>query len=411
MADVTEPGGLVTPRAAPETRRAARAMREESQRRARATAPHHSEASTDTHVLDVVEPPRAAPAPRTTPASTRTRRAPSAPATRREAHAAELLDPVAGPLPARHARPRLTRRLALVAGLTAGAALLLGSSATVTAMMIGVPPDTGAQSAASLSMQLPSVKQLPVPDVAQSPPSADICTIPEFGTALHAGDDEAAIVAAGGGEAFRAAVVEGRAPCVDLADSSRLWAVVDKLRPASPLDYRPGALVLPDGVRNIGGGPLRADAASGLSSLVTAARDAGVGEIALESGFRSYETQATTYNRHVAERGAQADLVSARPGYSEHQLGLGADVVACAGVCGTLDELAASPQGAWIAEHAWEHGWIVRYSEGATAVTGYTGEPWHLRYVGPELAKAYHDGGWTSLEEFFALPPAPGYAG
>ena len=407
MADVTEPGGLVTPRAAPETRRAARAMREEAERRARAAAHDRSEPLRDTRVLDVVEP-----APHT---ARRTAHGPrplatGAPATRREAHAAELLDS-GGPVPVRHARPRLSRRLALVAGLTAGAALLLGSSATVTAMMIGVPPDTGSQSAASLSVQLPEVQQLPVPDVDQSPPSADICTIPEFATALHAGDDEAAIIAAGGGEAFRAAVVEGRAPCVDLSDSSRLWTVVDKLRPANPIDYRPTALVLPDGVRNVEGSPLRADAASGLSSLVTAARDAGVGEIALESGFRSYETQVATYNRHVAERGAQADLVSARPGYSEHQLGLGADVVACAGVCGTLDELAATPQGAWIAEHAWEHGWIVRYGDGATAVTGYMAEPWHLRYVGPELAKAYHDGGWTSLEEFFGLPPAPGYAG
>ena len=84
---------------------------------------------------------------------------------------------------------------------------------------------------------------------------------------------------------------------------------------------------------------------------------------------------------------------------------------ACAGACGSLDGLAATPQGQWVAEHAWEHGWIVRYVDGATPVTGYLPEPWHLRYVGPELAKAYHDGGWTSLEEFFGLGPAPDYLG
>jgi len=319
-----------------------------------------------------------------------------------------LADPAS--TPARHVRTRrLTRRIALVAGLATGAALLLGSSAVVTAMM--APPAGVTGTAAALTVAPPTIQQLPVPDVDESPPAADLCALPTFTNALQAGDDEGAIVAAGGGEAFRAAVVDGRAPCVNLSDSSRIWTVLDKHRPASPIDYRPSSLVLPDGVRNIEGGALRADAASALSAMVTAARVAGAGELALESGFRSYQTQQATYGRHFAERGEQADLVSARPGYSEHQLGLSADVVACAGSCTGLDELAASPQGQWVVQHAWEHGWIVRYIDGATPVTGYTPEPWHLRYVGPELAKAYHDGGWTSLEEFFGLEGAPDYLG
>lgn len=61
------------------------------------------------------------------------------------------------------------------------------------------------------------------------------------------------------------------------------------------------------------------------------------------------------------------------------------------------------------ARHAWEYGFITRYTEGRTDVTGYEPEAWHLRYIGPELAKAYHDGGYTTLEEFFGLPPAPTY--
>lgn len=330
---------------------------------------------------------------------------------RRAARAAGVVDADAA-APVRHGRPRrLTRRLALVAGLATGAALLLGSSAAVTAIMMPGGPAADAGAALSTTAAPPEIEQLPVPAVEQSPPAADICALPDVVTAIQSGDDEAAIRATGGGEAFRAAVVEGRAPCVNLGDSARVWAVVDKLRPASPIDYRPSDLVLPEGVRNVEGGALRADAASALGALVTAARDAGVGEVALASGFRSYQTQQQTYGRHLAARGQQADQVSARPGYSEHQLGLGADVVACAGACGSLDELAASPQGQWIAEHAWEHGWIVRYVDGATPVTGYLPEPWHLRYIGPELARAYHDGGWNSLEEFFALAPAPGYAG
>lgn len=331
---------------------------------------------------------------------------------RRAARADGLLDVDQGAQPVRHARPRrLTKRLIMVAGLATGAALLLGSAAMTAMMLPSEPQAAGTDAALTMKAELPKVEQLPVPQVEESPPAADICALPDVAAAVQRGDDEAAIVAAGGGEAFRAAVVEGRAPCVDLGDSARVWTVIDKIRPANPIDYRPSALVLPDGVRNIEGGALRSDAASALASLVTAARNAGAGEIALESGFRSYQTQQQTYGRHFAERGDRADQVSARPGYSEHQLGLGADIVACAGSCGTLDQLAATPQGRFVAEHAWEHGWIVRYTDGATPVTGYLPEPWHLRYIGPELAKAYHDGGWTSLEEFFALDPAPDYLG
>lgn len=363
------------------------------------------------------DPPQGASAHDGTPASSvpprsrRPRQRRPAMSERRAARAAELLAVDETALPVRHARPRrLTRRLAVVAGLATGAALLLGSAA-MTAMMLPSLPPEGAEASLSIAVEPRHVDQLPVPQVEQSPPAADICALPDVTAALQGGDDEAAIVAAGGGEAFRAAVVEGRAPCVDLGDAARVWTVVDKIRPLNPIDYRPSGLVLPDGVRNIEGGALRSDAASALASLVNGALAAGVGEIALESGFRSYQTQQQTYGRHVAERGDRADQVSARPGYSEHQLGLGADVVACAGACGSLDELARTAQGQWVAEHAWEHGWIVRYVEGATPVTGYTPEPWHLRYIGPELAKAYHDGGWTSLEEFFALDPAPAYLG
>jgi D-alanyl-D-alanine carboxypeptidase len=107
----------------------------------------------------------------------------------------------------------------------------------------------------------------------------------------------------------------------------------------------------------------------------------------------------------------EADRSSARPGFSEHQSGLAGDVVGCDGSCGSLDDLAGTAQGQWIVAHAWEYGWITRYEDGYTPVTGYIPEPWHLRYIGPELARAYHDGGWHTLEEFFGLPAAPTYLG
>ena len=114
----------------------------------------------------------------------------------------------------------------------------------------------------------------------------------------------------------------------------------------------------------------------------------------------------------MASRGvAGADLVSARPGFSEHQSGITGDLIACNGGCGTLDDLAASRQGAWLRDHAWKYGWITRYEEGYTATTGYLPEPWHMRFVGQELARAYHQGDWHTLEDFFGLPAAPEYIG
>jgi len=342
--------------------------------------------------------------------------------TRRAAKTAQLLDPRAAP--ARHARGHRAARVGVVAGLAVVASLVLGSAATVTAAVTGdqlfgvaqgrVAEVVDAQQpapTAEVSVPLPArAESIPSPTVEAIPAALERCATPAFTGALAAGDDAAAIAAAGGAESFRTAVASGGAPCVALGDSARVWVVLNKTRPNSPLDFRPAALAIPD-VRSVEGGSLRSDAAAALSAMVGAAAAAGVGEIALLSGFRSFETQQTTYGSQSDAVGVeQADLSSARPGFSEHQSGLAGDVVACAETCGTLDELAATAQGQWIVAHAWEYGWITRYEDGYTPVTGYVPEPWHLRYIGPELARAYHDGGWHTLEEFFGLPAAPTYA-
>lgn len=348
------------------------------------------------------------------------------PSSRRAAREAAILARGSGPgasaLP-RHARRSPAARLRRTVFLATVATLLVSGSASVT-LAVAQPP---AVTHAAADLPTPGATEhppieatlLPIPDDGLPTPSFEasatgraLCDDPAFTGALAAGDEQAVIAATGGAEAFRSAVATGGVPCVPLDDPARTWVVVNKQRPHVPIDYSPAPLAMPEGVRSLSGGALRADAAAALSALVQAARDAGVGELAMESGYRSYATQQSTYAGHVADRGVEgADLVSARPGHSEHQSGLGADLVACDGGCGTLDDLAATPQGAWLAAHAWEYGWIVRYVEGRTDVTGYMPEPWHLRYIGLELARAYHDGGWTTLEEFFGLPPAPGYPG
>lgn len=308
-------------------------------------------------------------------------------------------------------------------GVGIAAVVLVGGVAGAAAMLTsddGNPPSTAALQVADgararlappLPTGAPSASPEQLPPVA-APASVDPCDVPAFTAALAAHDDTAAIEAAGGADSFRAAVVARAAPCVSLADPTHVWVVVNKLRPYAPVDYAPSPMVLPADVRSLEGGTLRSDAAAALTRLADASRAAGAGDLALLSGYRSYATQHTSYQAQVSTRGVPgADEVSARPGYSEHQSGLAGDVVACTTAgCSSIDALATTPQGAWIAANCWRYGWIVRYEAGQTSTTGYLPEPWHLRYIGVPLATAYHDGGFHTLEQFFGLPAAPDYA-
>ncbi|MGW9112287.1 M15 family metallopeptidase [Microbacterium sp. NPDC055683] len=256
-----------------------------------------------------------------------------------------------------------------------------------------------------------SIESLPVPrfEVVEVDAPTGGCASDAAAAAAQTHDVAAMVAAFGGGEQLRAAAAAG-AECLPLDDPGWSWVVVNKQRAVSPVDYAP-AVILPAETPSLVGGGLRADAAAALDALVGAAADAGAGDVALQSGYRSYATQVSTFGGQVGSLGREgAEAISARPGHSEHQLGLAADVVACAnGGCGTIYEIEGTTQGDWIVENAWRHGWIVRYESGRTETTGYDPEPWHLRYIGVELAEAYHEGGFHTLEEFFGLPAAPDY--
>jgi len=255
------------------------------------------------------------------------------------------------------------------------------------------------------------------PVAVSSPPAADpaeatrpICETDAVVSALAEGSDADVIAAFGGGEPFRAAVAAGEAPCVDLHEAGRIWVVANKRHALEPIGHWPTPQARPQSTRIVAGGWLLDQTAAALDELSADVRAAGAGTIGVSSGFRPYDFQVETYNRHVANRGkAAADLRSARPGHSEHQTGLAVDVVACDSGCGDHDGFGGTPQSEWIVANAWRYGFIVRYEEGHTATTGYSAEPWHLRFVGRELAAAYADGGFHTLEEFFGLEPAPDY--
>ncbi len=115
------------------------------------------------------------------------------------------------------------------------------------------------------------------------------------------------------------------------------------------------------------------------------------------SGYRSYYDQDIIYNNYVAMDGAEmADTYSARPGFSEHQTGLVID-------CNTIDDaFGATPEAAWLAEHAHEYGFIIRYPKGKEDITGYKYEPWHIRYVGSKVATECYKRG-ICLEEYLGV--------
>lgn len=270
--------------------------------------------------------------------------------------------------------------------------------------------DVPAASEAELPPMPAVAAQLPRVDVG-GVVAADPCASPAVTDALAAGDDEAVITAFDGGAAFRDAVVAGNAPCISLSDPGRLWLVVNKARPLQPLDFEPASLSGVEVAATTSSDHLRTDAEDGLNALAHAAEASGAGAIGVNNGYRSYDLQISTYSGFVASEGVEgADRGSARAGFSEHQTGLAVDVVACDDSCGDIDAFGSTTQAAWVQEHAWEYGYVVRYESGASDRTGYMPEPWHLRFVGRQLAAAYHQGGHHTLEEFFALPPAPDYA-
>ncbi|WKY43816.1 M15 family metallopeptidase [Eubacteriaceae bacterium ES2] len=147
---------------------------------------------------------------------------------------------------------------------------------------------------------------------------------------------------------------------------------------------------------------MRSEAAAALTELFDAANSDGI-ELYCCSGYRSYETQSELYQWNVDTYGqSEADLVSAKPGTSEHQLGLAMDVTSESVGFDLLESFGETEEGQYIADHAHEYGFIIRYPQGKTAITGYSYEPWHLRYLGVDVATDIHNSGKT-MEEYYGL--------
>lgn len=197
----------------------------------------------------------------------------------------------------------------------------------------------------------------------------------------------------------------------DITTADSLTVLVNKHHPLHPQDYAPSDLVSMSSINipSLNGHSLRKPAADALVPLFAAAAADGI-QLDMTSGYRDFQLQTELYTGYIQSLGqAGADATSARPGNSEHQTGLAADISAPSEGCVLTACFADTPGGQWLAAHAWEYGWILRFPEGQTAVTGYEFEPWHYRFVGVEPAKAYHESGATTYEEFLGSDPAPDY--
>lgn len=153
---------------------------------------------------------------------------------------------------------------------------------------------------------------------------------------------------------------------------------------------------------------MRREAAVALEKLFTGAKKDGI-SLAGVSGYRSESRQTTLYNNYVKRDGVKAaDTYSARPGHSEHQTGLTIDVSGITGKCAAESCFAGTKEAKWLAKHAHEYGFVVRYPEGKDSITGYKYEPWHIRFVGTEIAKAVSSSSIT-LEQYFgnSVPVVP----
>jgi zinc D-Ala-D-Ala carboxypeptidase len=204
-----------------------------------------------------------------------------------------------------------------------------------------------------------------------------------------------------------AAVAEAVNALPVIAEPASITVLVNK-QFALPKNYEPADLVFPDVPfifkEKSDRRKMRTVAAKALEKLFAGAEKDHI-QLAGVSAYRSYATQKQLFNRYVKQDGfKKARTYSALPGTSEHETGLAIDVSGIDGKCAAEACFADTKEAIWLGKYAAEYGFIVRYPGGKEAITGYNYEPWHLRYVGIEIAKEITDTGST-LENYLNAVP------
>jgi D-alanyl-D-alanine carboxypeptidase len=217
----------------------------------------------------------------------------------------------------------------------------------------------------------------------------------------------------GGSNSHQANVFESPAPTTSAAPTSagersattpapgvkaEPVCLVTKERGLSASYVPPDLALLPARVSAGDGVKLRQAAADAAVSLIDAAAADGQVLFAL-SGFRTYQEQEDVLANEIKTFGKQvAERQVAPPGHSEHQLGLALDVTSRRAPFELREQMGDEPEGRWLATNAPKFGFVISYPKGKESVTGYTYEPWHIRYVGKQIAEQVAASGLTLTE-------------
>lgn len=253
--------------------------------------------------------------------------------------------------------------------------------------VVGVPTESPAQDMASIEPEAETQEVTPSPSSTPTPTEKPAATQTPKPDPTKAPDKTSDI-----------AVV---------AQPESITALVNKQNKL-PENYKPSELVYPDVAflfsEKIDKRKMRKEAADALEELFAAAKKDDI-YLAGVSAYRSHSTQKSLFERYVKKDGMEKALTySAYPGTSEHETGLAIDVSGSDGKCAAESCFGGTDEALWLDKHAPEYGFIIRYPEGKQAITGYKYEPWHLRYVGTELA-AELDSKDLTLEEYYNAVP------
>ena len=164
--------------------------------------------------------------------------------------------------------------------------------------------------------------------------------------------------------------------------------------------YAPSDLVHVSARHVSGRFQLRRACHEALLTMFEAAKNDGC-TLYVKSAYRSYQTQYTMYHNRLKKNNGRDDGWVSDPGASDHQTGLGIDILNYAWTQkdGMNAQFANAAEAQWMAAHCHEYGFVIRYQQDKQDITGINYEPWHLRYVGLECAAYMHENN-LSLEEF-----------
>ncbi|MCB8962977.1 MAG: M15 family metallopeptidase [Ardenticatenales bacterium] len=150
-----------------------------------------------------------------------------------------------------------------------------------------------------------------------------------------------------------------------------------------------------------------------LQAMIAAMEAAGLQPLII-SGYRSYASQAIAYQKWLTNNPETASILSAPPGFSEHQLGTTIDFSSpeLPGIVGEPEiqfhtYFYQTSEGIWLAANAHQYGFTLSYPREAFALTGFYYEPWHFRYVGIELATMLYENGTFLTDYLLSQYPAP----